>query len=109
MKLTLIQPSIGKIKGEKYVKSWQMQPLSMAVLAGMTPSDVEVEFYDDRFDEMPYDKQTDLVAMPVETYTAQRAYNISREFRKRGTPVVMGGIHAALVQEEVIENADATV
>lgn len=109
MKLTLIQPSIGKIKGEKYVKSWQMQPLSIAVLGGMTPKDIELEFFDDRFDEIPYDKETDLVAMPVETYTAQRAYKIAREFRERNVPVVMGGIHTALVPEEVIANADATV
>lgn len=109
MKLTLIQPSIGKIKEEKYVKSWQMQPLSIAVLAGMTPENVEIEFYDDRFDEILYDKQTDLVAMPIETYTAQRVYNIAREFRRREVPVVMGGIHAALVPEEVIANSDATI
>ena len=44
---------------------------------------------------------TDLVAIPVETYTAKRAYQIASEYRRRGVPVVMGGFHATLVPDEV--------
>ncbi|OGI10106.1 MAG: hypothetical protein A3I68_05955 [Candidatus Melainabacteria bacterium RIFCSPLOWO2_02_FULL_35_15] len=109
MRLTLIQPSIGKIKGGKYVDSWQMQPLAIAVIAGLTPEDVEIKFYDDRLDEIPYDEQTNLVAIPIETYTAQRAYNISKEFRKRRVPVVMGGIHASLIPEEAAKHTDSVI
>ncbi len=109
MKLTLIYPSMGKILNEKYVKSWQMQPLSIAVIAGLTPNDIDITFYDDRLDEIPYDDPTDLVAISVETYTAKRAYTIADEYRKRGIPVVMGGMQASLIPEEVSQHADATV
>jgi radical SAM superfamily enzyme YgiQ (UPF0313 family) len=107
MKITMIQPSMGLITGEKYVKSWQMQPLSLAVLAGMTPDDVEVEFVDDRFNEIPYDSDSDLVAITTETYTAQRGYVIADEFRSRGKPVVIGGIQTSLIPGEAAQHSDS--
>ncbi|HUR80025.1 MAG TPA: radical SAM protein [Thermoanaerobaculia bacterium] len=109
MRLTLIHPCIGRRVGENYIRTWQMEPLAPAVLAGITPRDVEVRFYDDRMEAIPYDERTDLVAISIETYTARRAYEIASEYRKRGVPVVMGGFHATLVPDEVSEYADAVV
>jgi radical SAM superfamily enzyme YgiQ (UPF0313 family) len=109
VRLTLIHPCIGRRVGEKYIRTWQMEPLAPAVLAGLTPRDVEVKFYDDRMEVIPYDERTDLVAISIETYTARRAYEIASEYRKRGVPVVMGGFHATLVPDEVGEYADAVV
>jgi radical SAM superfamily enzyme YgiQ (UPF0313 family) len=86
-----------------------MEPLPPAVIAGLTPSDVEVRFYDDRMEAIPFDEPTDLVALSVETYTAKRAYQIASDYRRRGVPVVMGGFHATLVPEEVQEWADTVV
>ena len=97
MKLTLIYPSVGRKEGKPYVRAWQMQPLSMAVLAGLTPADVDVAFYDDRMEAIRFDEPTDLVAMSVETFTALRAYRIAAQFRRRGVPVVMGGYHVTLL------------
>lgn len=109
MRLTLIHPCIGRRIGEKYIRTWQMEPLAPAVLAGLTPRDVEVKFYDDRMELIPFDERTDLVAISIETYTARRAYEIATEYRKRGVPVVMGGFHATLVPDEVAEYADSVV
>jgi radical SAM superfamily enzyme YgiQ (UPF0313 family) len=110
MRLTLIHPCIGRHAGDKrYIRSWQMEPLAPAVLAGLTPSDVQVRFYDDRLEPIPYDEPTDLVAISVETYTATRTYQIASEFRRRGIPVVMGGFHATLCTQEVARYADAVV
>ena len=86
-----------------------MQPLSMALLASLTPPGIEVRFYDDRMEDIPFDEPTDLVAMSVETFTALRAYKIARAFRARGVPVVMGGYHATLLPDEVAQEADAIV
>src|SRR5437588_8782794 len=109
MRLTLIYPSVGGKENTPTVRAWQMQPLSMALLASLTPSQVELRFYDDRLDEIPFDEPTDLVAISVETFTALRAYKIAREFRARGVPVVMGGYHATLLPDEVAQEADAIV
>jgi radical SAM superfamily enzyme YgiQ (UPF0313 family) len=86
-----------------------MEPLSPALLAGMTPPKWDIKFYDDRMETIPFDEDTDLVALSVETYTAKRAYQIASEYRKRGVPVVMGGFHATLVPEEVSQYAEAMV
>ncbi|MCO6454860.1 MAG: B12-binding domain-containing radical SAM protein [Pirellulaceae bacterium] len=109
MRITLIYPAVGCKPGEPYVKAWQMQPLAMAVLAGMMPADVEVRFYDDRLEAIPFDEPTDLVAISVETFTALRAYRIARQFRARGVPVVLGGYHVTLIPDEALGEADAIV
>jgi radical SAM superfamily enzyme YgiQ (UPF0313 family) len=81
----------------------------MALLASLMPSWVDVRFYDDRVEEIPFDEPTDLVALSVETFTALRAYKIAREFRARGVPVVMGGYHVTLLPDEARSEADALV
>ena len=117
MRLTLIHPCIGRRRPGRfarwspraYIRTWQMEPLAPATLAGLTPKDVEVRFYDDRMERIPFDEPTDLVAMSVETYTARRAYQIASEYRRRGVPVVMGGFHATLCTQEVQRFAEAVV
>ncbi len=107
MKITLIKPNIGRMEHSLYVDEGRMEPLQLGVIAGMTPPDVDVALYDDRMEQIPYDEPTDLVAITVETYTARRAYEISAEFRRRGVPVIMGGMQATLIPEEVAEHADS--
>ena len=109
MKLTLVHPAIGRRLGQKYIRTWQMEPLPPALIAALTPSDVEVRFYDDRMEQIPFDEPTDLVAISVETYTAKRAYQIASEFRRRAVPVVMGGFHATLCPDEVALYAESVV
>jgi radical SAM superfamily enzyme YgiQ (UPF0313 family) len=86
-----------------------MEPLAPAVLAGLTPGDVDVRFYDDRLEEIPFDERTDLVAISIETYTARRAYQIATEYRSKGVPVVLGGFHATLCPDEAALYGDAVV
>ena len=109
MRLTFIQPAIGHRPGKRYIRTWQMEPLSIAALAGLTPPGLEQRFYDDRMEAIPYDEPSDLVAMPVETYTARRAYQIGDAWRQRGVKVVLGGFHASLLPDEAGEHADAVV
>ena len=107
MKITFIKPTIGRKGHSLYVDEGRMEPLMLGVLAALTPEDVEVLLYDDRMEAIPYDEQTDLVAITVETYTARRAYEIAEEFRARGVRVIMGGIHVSLIPEEVQEHCDS--
>ena len=109
MRLTLVHPCIGRKRGQRYIRTWQMEPLPPAQIAALTPAHVDVRFFDDRMERIDFDEPTDLVAMSVETYTARRAYQIASEYRKRGVPVVMGGFHATLRTEEVMRFAEAVV
>ncbi len=109
MKLTLIKPNIGRREHSLYVDEGRMEPLQLGILAALTPPDFEVVMYDDRMEQIPYDEPTDLVAITVETFTARRAYEISAEFCRRGVKVVMGGMHAMLIPEEVGEHCDSVI
>ncbi len=107
MKITFILPAIGKKPGEKYIGTWKMEPLTIAVLKSLTPAEVETAFYDDRIELIDYDDPTDIVMMTVETYTAKRSYQIAREYKKRGATVIMGGYHVTLLPDEAQMHADA--
>ena len=109
MRMIIIHPAIGHRVDQNYIRSWQMEPLPVAAIAGLTPKDVELKFYDDRLETIPYDEPADVVVMSIETYTAKRAYQIASEFRARGVPVVVGGFHATLMPEEAEHYAEAVV
>lgn len=104
MRITLIRPSLGAGRHAD-----AMEPMCFAILARLTPPQVELALYDDRLEEIPYDEPTDLAALTVETFTARRAYQIAAEYRRRGVPVVMGGYHPTLVPDEVLDHADTVV
>lgn len=107
MKITLIKPNIGRRERSAYVDEGRMEPLQLGVLAALAPPDVEIVLHDDRMEPIPYDDPTDLVAITVETFTARRAYEISAEYRGRGVPVIVGGMHATLAPEECARHADS--
>ena len=109
MKLILIKPNIGRREHSLYVDEGRMEPLPLGILAALTPPDVEVVLYDDRMEQIPYDEPADLVGITVETFTARRAYEISAEYRRRGVKVVMGGMHAKLIPEEVAQHCDCVI
>ena len=102
-------PAIGRKEGESYLKTWQMEPLPIAQLVGLTPKKNKIKFFDDRVEDIDYTLKADLVAITLETYTAKRAYEIAAIYRKKGVKVVMGGFHATLMPEEVKDHCDSVV
>lgn len=109
MKITFILPAIGKKKNKKYIGTWKMEPLSIAVLNSLTPEEHKTELFDDRIEDINYETETDIVAISVETYTAKRSYLIAEKFKKRNITVVMGGYHTTLFPDEVLEHCDSIV
>jgi len=107
MKVTLIEPAMIKNNNFSEKPSWQLTPLTLATLAGITPPDVEVEVFDDRIEEVNYDSPCGLVGISVKTFTARRAYQIADEFRKRGVAVILGGHHPTLLPDEALRHADS--
>ncbi len=107
MKLTLVTPHIGRKRADEYVHTWQMEPLPMATLAGITPPDIEVAYFDERIEPIDFDDPTDLVGIAAETYTAKRAYEIAAEYHRRGVKTLLGGYHVMLVPDEAARYADS--
>ena len=87
MHITFIKPNMGLVGARPYYDRGRMEPLTFAVLKGMTPARHDVVLFDDRFEAVPYDDPTDLVAINTEIYTARRSYEIADQFRARGVKV----------------------
>ncbi len=84
-------------------------PLVLPLLAGLTPPDVNVRLVDENVEPVDTNADVDWVAITCMTASAPRAYVIADAFRKRGIPVVMGGIHPTVLPDEVAAHADAAV
>jgi radical SAM superfamily enzyme YgiQ (UPF0313 family) len=109
MRIAFIKPNMGLVNGSPYFDNGRMEPLTFAVLAGLTPAEHEVHLFDDRFERLPYGQGFELVALNTEVYTARRAYEIAARFRAEGARVVLGGFHTTMLPEESLRHADAIV
>jgi radical SAM superfamily enzyme YgiQ (UPF0313 family) len=78
------------------------------VFAATVPPDVEIVFEDDNVQPVIFDEDVDLVAISAMlTCQLPRAFEIADTFRRRGRPVIFGGISTMLHSEEVARHADA--
>src|SRR4030042_1577835 len=57
MLVTFIKPTLGCLDdGERFVDEARMEPLSLGILAGLTPPGVDCRRFDDRIDELDYEE-----------------------------------------------------
>ena len=116
MRLYLINPcnplvGIVKVKESRWNRYRVWKPLSLMVLAGLTPPEWEISIVDENFGAPDYPSmpRPDLVGITAFTSQANRAYEVAAHFRRLGVPVVMGGIHATMCLDEVMERVDSVV
>jgi len=107
-KILLVNPAF---KGSLHsnIKVLALPPLNLATIARYTPEHYEVRIVDEAMEDLDFDTQVDLVGITCMTPLAPRAYEIASAFRKRGVPVVMGGIHASYMTDEALRFADCVV
>jgi radical SAM superfamily enzyme YgiQ (UPF0313 family) len=81
------------------------------VLAALTPPDWDISIIDENLEVPDYQAipQPDLVGITAFTSQANRAYEVAAHFRNLSVPVVMGGIHATMCLDEVMERVDSVV
>ena len=116
MRLYLVNPSnplvsMVRVKESRWNRYRVWKPLSLMVLAGLTPPEWDITIVDENrgvpdYSAMP---RPDLVGITAFTSQANRAYEVAACFRGLGVPVVMGGIHATVCLDEVSERVDAVV
>jgi len=116
MRLYLINPSnplinIVRVKESRWNRYRVWKPLSLMVLAGLTPPEWEISIIDENLGMPDYESMSrpDLVGITSFTSQANRAYEIAGYFRRLGVPVVIGGIHATMCQDEVAAHVDSIV
>src|SRR5206468_4258839 len=112
-RIALVSPKgpLYRHRGGIWKKSLRYQPLTLTTLAALVPPELnaEVRLFDEGITDVPLDLDADLVGLTVITGTARRAYELADHFRRRGTPVVLGGPHVTLIPEDAQPHADAIV
>ncbi len=116
MRLYLINPSnplvsMVRVKESRWNRYRVWKPLSLMVLAGLSPPEWDITIVDENVGvpDYPAMPRPDLVGITAFTSQANRAYEVAACFRRLGVPVVMGGIHATMCVDEVTERVDSVV
>jgi radical SAM superfamily enzyme YgiQ (UPF0313 family) len=86
----------------------QFPQLTMPLIAALTPPEHTVSHTDEIVEPVRFDVPADLVGITAPTPSALHAYDLAREFRHRGVPVVIGGPHATALPEAA-RHADGVV
>lgn len=107
MKILLISPERERKREETFL--FRLSFLNLPYIAAVTPPEIEVKMVDEVYEKVPFDEKFDLVGITAQTPVAPRAYQIAQEFKKRGIPVVMGGVHASMLPEEALRYVDTVV
>jgi radical SAM superfamily enzyme YgiQ (UPF0313 family) len=105
MKILLIAPSLSKGRS----RFLRMPQLTLGIISALTPPDIEVDMVEEEIQEVNFEKNYDLVGITCMTASASRAYQLSSLFRKKGSKVVLGGIHPTVMPDEAIANCDCVV
>ena len=99
----------GFLERSKTIAS--LPSLGLLTLAGLTPRRHEVSYHEvnTAADAAAIPGDLDLAA--ISSFTAQmpEAYAVADRLRASGTPVVIGGLHATALPDEVAAHADAVV
>jgi radical SAM superfamily enzyme YgiQ (UPF0313 family) len=107
MNIYLIAPSQDSTAGTP--RALRIPQIGLQYLAALTPSKHNILAIEEEDGPIDFDYDCDLVALSVMTASAIRAYQIAREFRRRGKTVVMGGVHTTVLPDEALLFADAVV
>lgn len=113
MEILLILPydSTYRYKSGSFKRALRYPPLTLTTLASLVPVDIgaKVRIIDEGVDILEEDIKADLVGISAVTATAPRAYLLADKIRKKGIPVVLGGVHPTIMPEEALEHADSVV
>jgi radical SAM superfamily enzyme YgiQ (UPF0313 family) len=109
MWIKLIAPKTTKRPMDSDWKTQMSPPLSLLVLGALTPEEHSVTLEDENVENLELEDSPDLVGITVKVDTVYRATEIATNYRRRGIPVVMGGIHPTVCPEQCAIYADSVV
>lgn len=107
-RLLLINPLSTTRKGLIRDQKSIYPPMSLAIIAALTPDNWDIELIDENFDRFEY-READLVGLTALTSQVTRAYEIAELYKKKNIPTIIGGIHVSVMPEEAKNYADCIV
>jgi radical SAM superfamily enzyme YgiQ (UPF0313 family) len=107
----LINPFYPKDPHASFGKHVLTPSLALTSIAGATPPDWEVDYWDENLLQgpPPWDPFPEVVGITVHLTFAERAYELAHWYRSRGARVVFGGLHVLSCPDEVAPHGDALV
>jgi radical SAM superfamily enzyme YgiQ (UPF0313 family) len=108
----LINPKTDSVTTRpQYFNRALYSPLAgLLAVAAVIPRDrYEVVLTDENIESVDFTLRADLVGISAMTSYVDRGYEIADEFRARGLPVVMGGVHPSFMAGEALRHCDAVV
>lgn len=111
MKILLVAPTALDARGQPIrQRRLHLPGLTLPMLAAVTPAGADIRLVSETVEDVPFDGGWDLVGLTGMGSGIVRAWQIGDAFRRRGVPVVIGGIAASLGRPEwTLEHADAVV
>jgi radical SAM superfamily enzyme YgiQ (UPF0313 family) len=106
--LLLVNPANKSGRGFIVNRDTRYQPLSLGIIAALTPPDWKVKIIDENFRNFKY-YEADLVGFTAFSSTVSRAYELAKIYRDLGVPTVIGGIHVSMCPDEAAEFVDSVV
>ena len=100
MKILLISPIV--CPDEKTPSGLMIPQLALHILEGLTPVAHSVKTVEEENEKVDCEEDCDVVGISCMTSNAPRAYELAREFRKRGKKVILGGVHPTILPEEAV-------
>ena len=83
--------------------------LTLPLLASAFPGHYQVRLKDEKISRITGKEKADIIFITSLTSTAHRAYRLADIFKKRGIPVVIGGVHATMLPREAQAHATSVV
>jgi len=106
--LLLIAPlSKNSLMGGRFF--FRMPCLGLLKVAALTPPGWRVTIIDEKVEPLAPGLEADLVGITTMTTTVERGYEIADLYRRHGTKVVMGGMHASCLPDEALQHCDSVV
>ncbi len=82
-------------------------PISLLVLAALTPPEHIVEIIDENVMPVKIDPSADLVGITCNIDSSNRCFEIARAYKAVGVPVIIGGIYPSACPGEALKHADS--
>jgi len=99
----------GFVERNKSIAS--LPSLGLLTLAGMTPDDIELGYFeiDDIADFDGLSDDYDTVAISSFSAQMKDAYVLADQFRAKGVRVILGGLHVTARPDEALQHADSII
>ena len=104
MKITFIRLNMFE-----HISSDALKPILFGIIKSLTPPEDEITFIDERVEKLPEKIESDIIAFSVETFTAKRAYILAKKYKTEKNIIVMGGFHASVMPDEMLNYADSVL